>query len=158
MLQEIYQRGPISCGIDATDELDKYTGGIFEDKTGAKDVNHEISVVGFGEEDGTKYWIIRNSWGQAWGEEGFFRIVRGVNNLGVESDCAWATPLDTWTTQVYHNTTDEDRADINNIPTNGPYPVGPPKEAAPEFLKEKKEPYGKACRRQSGKKFKNFGE
>lgn len=156
MVQEIYQRGPISCGIDSTDELHDYTGGIFEDKTGVKDVNHEISIVGFGEEDGTKFWIVRNSWGASWGEEGFFRIVRGVNNLGIESDCAWATPLDTWTTQVYHNTTAEDKADTNNVPTNGPYPVGPPKESKSEFLKE--DPFKKACRRSSGKKFKQFGE
>ena len=44
--------------------------------------------------------MIRNSWGTYWGENGFMRLIRGVNNLGVESDCAWATPVDTWTNGV----------------------------------------------------------
>ena len=67
MMQEIYQRGPITCGVAVTEEMENYTGGIFEDKTGAKDIDHAISVVGFGEEDGTPYWLIRNSWGAHWG-------------------------------------------------------------------------------------------
>ena len=74
-----------------------YTGGIFEDKTGEKDIDHEVSVVGWGVENGTKYWLVRNSWGSYWGESGFFRVVRGVDNIAIEEECAWATPVDTWT-------------------------------------------------------------
>jgi cathepsin X len=48
MMNEIYQRGPISCGMDATDEFDNYTGGIFIDKTGSMDFNHEVTVTGWG--------------------------------------------------------------------------------------------------------------
>ena len=105
MMQEIYQRGPIACGIAVTQEMEDYTGGIFEDFTDDKEVTHEISIVGYGEENGTPYWVIRNSWGQHWGEDGFMRLVRGKNNLAIESDCAWATPVDTWTNKVVHVTT-----------------------------------------------------
>ena len=92
MMKEIYARGPITCAIDATEELEAYKGGIFEDKTGTTALNHAISVVGWGEENGIPYWIVRNSWGTYWGEEGFFRIVRGKNNLGIEDGCTYGIP------------------------------------------------------------------
>jgi len=97
MMAEIYHRGPIACGIAVPQALENYTSGIFEDTTGDRSLVHDISVVGYGVENGKKFWIVRNSWGTAWGENGFFRVVRGINNLGIEGgSCAWATPKDTW--------------------------------------------------------------
>jgi len=102
MMTEIYNHGPISCGVAVTDDLVAYTGGIFVDLTNFTEVNHDISVVGFGEEDGHKYWIIRNSWGTYWGENGYFRLTRGVNNIAIEGGyCSWATPKDTWSEVVF---------------------------------------------------------
>lgn len=63
MKKEIYERGPITCAITNTIELEKYSHGIFEDKTGKIDLNHVVSIVGYGEEFGIKYWYVRNSWG-----------------------------------------------------------------------------------------------
>jgi C1A family cysteine protease len=45
--------------------------------------------VGLGSEGGQNYWIARNFWGTAWGEEGFFRVKRGSNVLGIEKKCYW---------------------------------------------------------------------
>ena len=54
-----------------------------------------ISLLGWGEDDDkTPYWIGRHSGGTIFGEEGFFRIERGVNALNIESNCGWATVLD----------------------------------------------------------------
>jgi cathepsin X len=122
MIQEIYQRGPIACGIAVPAALENYTHGIFNDTTGDLNIVHDISVVGFGVEDGTKYWVVRNSWGSHWGENGLFRVLRGVNNIAIETDCAWATPVDTWTNKVTHKATDDEKNDPRNDKTNGPYP------------------------------------
>lgn len=122
MMQEIYQRGPIACGIAVPEALDNYTGGIFNDTTGDLNEVHDISVVGYGVENGEKYWIIRNSWGQHWGEEGFFRLIRGINNIGIENNCSWATPKDTWTNQEWHTTTEEEQNDPRNDKVVYPFP------------------------------------
>eukprot|EP00483_Globobulimina_turgida_P003103 UN03108 len=91
MKAEIYARGPIACGIDATAKFEDYTGGVYS-QAGFM-LNHEISVLGWGvTDDGQNYWIGRNSWGTYWGEEGFFRIQMGSNNLGIENDCTWGVP------------------------------------------------------------------
>ena len=92
IMKEIYAHGPVTCSIDVPDDLLEYKGGIYEDKTGIAGDGHDISVVGWGEENGIPYWIVRNSWGTYWGEEGFFRIVRGKNNLGIEDGCTYGIP------------------------------------------------------------------
>jgi len=89
MAKEIFARGPIACGIDAIPILN-YTGGIVN-MTG-DGTDHVISIVGWGKQDNTQYWIVRNSWGEFWGEMGYLYVEKGNNALLLESTCAWATP------------------------------------------------------------------
>jgi len=95
IMAEIYARGPVAAGIDAT-VLETYTGGIIT-VTQPANIDHIVSIVGWGTEGGIDYWIVRNSWGQYWGEQGWFRIIRGVDALGIEDMVSWATPKVTWT-------------------------------------------------------------
>lgn len=67
-----------------------YRGGIYDNPNCSKEVDHLISLVGYGTEEGRDYWIIKNSWGAAWGENGFGRLLRGVNQCGIVSDNSWA--------------------------------------------------------------------
>ena len=95
-MSEIYSRGPVACSMYAhTQDFLHYTGGVIDNRTKFQPGNttHVISLLGWGETSrGTPYWIARNSFGTVWGEQGWFRIIRGINSLNIESHCGWATP------------------------------------------------------------------
>lgn len=93
MKAEIWARGPIACSINAR-PLSTYQSGVLDKPNGSKTTNHVVSIVGWGEKEGgaDAFWIVRNSWGEYFGELGFFRLKRGSNQLGIEDNCSWATP------------------------------------------------------------------
>tara|TARA_B100000674_G_C37902698_1_gene944546 strand:+ start:518 stop:1444 length:927 start_codon:yes stop_codon:yes gene_type:complete len=95
--KELFKNGPIACGVNA-EPLLTYTGGIVNNTHQSQEINHIVSIVGWEYDPKTRLqsWIVRNSWGEYWGEMGFFRILIGYNILGIESNCAWAIPLK-WT-------------------------------------------------------------
>jgi cathepsin L len=81
--------GPVSIAIDVTeDKFMLYKDGIFVDdtcKNTENDLNHGVLIVGYGTnttDDGTSmdYWIVKNSWGNSWGEDGYIRMARNMNS------------------------------------------------------------------------------
>lgn len=94
MKAELYQNGPISCGIHVSDNFLDYDGTyIYSEKVRFPLINHEISVVGYGVSDeGQEYWIGRNSWGTHWGDYGFFYMNMHGDNLAINTNCLAGTP------------------------------------------------------------------
>jgi len=115
MKAEISQRGPIACGIICTDKMVAYQplhpssteGSPYEPHVMTYNgygnvcaesddimtcIDHVVEVVGWDVDNGVEHWLIRNSWGTWWGENGFFRVETGKMTLGIESGCDWAVP------------------------------------------------------------------
>jgi len=84
IMAALQQYGPLAIAIDAT-KFNYYSSGIMNGNgCYAGQPDHGVTIVGWGVEDGTKYWIIKNSWGESWGEDGYVRVQRGINACGVE--------------------------------------------------------------------------
>jgi C1A family cysteine protease len=78
----IYLYGPISVAVACDDKFDSYGSGIFNSNT-ATELNHMVVLVGY--DMPGKYWIMRNSWGTDWGENGYMRIKFGADKVGSEA-------------------------------------------------------------------------
>ncbi|KAH3765711.1 CPC cysteine peptidase, Clan CA, family C1, Cathepsin B [Pelomyxa schiedti] len=93
IMTEIYNNGPCTGDLSVYDDFLAYTGGVYQHLYGEYDGEHIIKFVGWGVENDVKYWIVANSWNSNWGEEGFFRILRGTNECGIDNFCYGAKPL-----------------------------------------------------------------
>lgn len=70
---------PLSVAVDASKmSFAHYLGGLYDKTNCGTDLDHAINVVGWGEEDGQEYWILRNSWSTRWGESGYMRDRKSV--------------------------------------------------------------------------------
>lgn len=78
--------GPIPVAIDAASIVD-YSRGIIRTCT-YYGLNHAVLLVGYGVQDGVPYWTLKNTWGDDWGEHGYFRVRQNVNSCGIINDLA----------------------------------------------------------------------
>lgn len=81
----LMEKGPLVIGVAARSSVFQlYTGGVIRNWDCGTEVDHAVQLVGFGQdEDGLKYWVVRNSWGEKWGENGFFRLERTNGNWDI---------------------------------------------------------------------------
>ncbi len=95
---DIFSQGPLSTGMEIYVSLYEYKKGDIYEYTGdGSDLigGHAVVIVGWGEEKGKKYWIVRNTWGTEWGDDGYFKILRGVNMCKIEENTIGGLP-DLW--------------------------------------------------------------
>jgi hypothetical protein len=76
-LKEAVSRGPVSVAIEAdTTAFQFYSSGVITGSACGDTLDHGVLVVGYGEEDGVMYWLVKNSWGTSWGDNGYVKIER----------------------------------------------------------------------------------
>mmetsp|Transcript_29448 Transcript_29448/g.47016 ORF Transcript_29448/g.47016 Transcript_29448/m.47016 type:complete len:298 (-) Transcript_29448:529-1422(-) len=88
MARFLEENGPVSVAIDAGDLiswLQFYKSGIADPWCSKTQLNHAVLLVGYGSENGKAYWVVKNSWGADFGEQGYFRLIMGKGACGLNT-------------------------------------------------------------------------
>lgn len=88
--QELFQNGPVVMSFEPKEDFMYYKQGVYKSGPNKihqewEQVDHAVLLVGYGVEKDIPYWSLQNSWGTDWGEDGFFRMARGIDESGCES-------------------------------------------------------------------------
>jgi cathepsin H len=82
LAERLFVAGPISISFQVITGFKNYASGVYSvDNCGktTQDINHAVLATGYGTENGKKFWNVKNSWGETWGDKGYFKIERDVN-------------------------------------------------------------------------------
>jgi len=91
-MTEIYTNGPVEAAFDVYADFPTYKSGVYQHVTGDYLGGHAIKILGWGTENGTPYWLVANSWNADWGDQGFFKILRGSDECGIEDGVVAGLP------------------------------------------------------------------
>ncbi|KAH8869901.1 Cathepsin B [Schistosoma japonicum] len=86
IMKELMQHGPVEVDFEVYADFPNYKSGVYQHVSGALLGGHAVRLLGWGEENNVPYWLIANSWNTDWGDNGYFKIIRGKNECGIESD------------------------------------------------------------------------
>jgi len=89
---EIFQNGPVEVAFDVYEDFLTYKTGVYQHVSGDYLGGHAVRMLGWGTENGTPYWIVANSWNPTWGDHGFFKILRGSDECGIEDEADFGLP------------------------------------------------------------------
>jgi cathepsin B len=85
IMQELVTNGPMYVAFTVYADFPTYKSGVYKHTSGSALGGHAVTLVGFGELNGEKYWNVKNSWNEDWGNNGHFLIARGTDECGIES-------------------------------------------------------------------------
>lgn len=89
---EIMKNGPVQTAFSVYEDFLSYTSGVYQHTHGQEVGGHAVKIVGWGVDGDVPYWLIANSWNTDWAENGFFRILRGKDHCGIESNVVAGSP------------------------------------------------------------------
>jgi len=89
---EIFNNGPVEAAFTVYADFLTYKSGVYKHTTGSVLGGHAVKILGWGVEDSTPYWLVANSWNEDWGDKGFFKILRGKNECGIEDGIVAGAP------------------------------------------------------------------
>jgi len=89
---ELMTNGPAEAAFTVFEDFPNYKSGVYQHVTGKPLGGHAIRLLGWGEEGGTPYWLVANSWNYDWGDGGTFKILRGQDHCGIESSVVAGLP------------------------------------------------------------------
>jgi len=114
-LKSAVAKQPVSIAIEADKSaFQLYKSGVLDSTSCGTKLDHGVLVVGYGTDDGTDYWKIKNSWGSTWGEDGYIRMVQGKNMCGLAMQASYPTGAKT----------------VSPTPPSPPVPPTPPSPPA----------------------------
>ncbi|KAM7295460.1 cathepsin B-like [Ixodes scapularis] len=82
---EIFRNGPVEAEFTAYADFLSYKSGVYQHHSRDIIGRHAIRILGWGSEDNNPYWLLANSWNEDWGDHGYFKMLRGVNECDIES-------------------------------------------------------------------------
>jgi cathepsin B len=89
---EIMTNGPVEACFTVYEDFLTYKSGVYKHTHGAALGGHCVKIIGWGVLSSEQYWLVANSWTTTWGDNGFFMILRGVNECGIEGDVVAGVP------------------------------------------------------------------
>ncbi|OBS82870.1 hypothetical protein A6R68_23128 [Neotoma lepida] len=92
IMAEIYKNGPVEGAFTVFSDFLTYKSGVYKHETGDMMGGHAIRILGWGVENGVPYWLVANSWNVDWGDNGLFKILRGEDHCGIESEIVAGIP------------------------------------------------------------------
>lgn len=92
IMNELMTNGPVEAAFTVYADFVSYKSGVYHHVSGAALGGHAVKLLGWGKEGDTPYWLLANSWNTDWGDGGFFKILRGKNECGIESELTAGLP------------------------------------------------------------------